>query len=101
MSVQWKTLKFDNDYEICNEYPFPIRRKYECHAIKEWIQGKYIVVKLNGIVVSKHRLIAFQLIKNDDPDNKTCIDHINKNYTDNHPNNLRWVAPSLNSMNCS
>ena len=103
MSVQaqskWVTLKFDNDYEICTEYPFPIRRKYECHAIKEWIRGQYITVKLNGVACSKHRLIAFQWIKNDDPDNKTQVDHINHDKTDNHPNNLRWVTPSQNSLN--
>ena len=97
----WETLKFNNDYEICTEYPHQIRRKSDEYIITEFIRNNYIAVCLNCIICSKHRLIAFQWIVNDDPDNKTHVDHKNKIYTDNHISNLRWVTPSQNSMNCS
>ena len=45
----------------------------------------------------KHRLIAQQWIPN--PDNLQQIDHINRNRTDNHISNLRWISRSENCKN--
>jgi len=44
-----------------------------------------------------HRLVADAFIPN--PDNKSCIDHINTNRTDCRACNLRWVTLSENSNN--
>ena len=46
-----------------------------------------------------HRLIALAYIPN--PDNKPCIDHINRNRGDNRIENLRWVTTSENCRNKS
>ena len=46
-----------------------------------------------------HRLIALAYIPN--PDNKPCIDHINRNTQDNRIENLRWVTRSENQRNKS
>ena len=54
---------------------------------------------MNGITYSKHRLIAQQFIPNDDPENKTMIDHINHDRTDYHLSNLRWVSRIDNTRN--
>ena len=48
---------------------------------------------------SIHRLIALAFIPN--PDNKPCIDHINRNKSDNRIENLRWVTKSENQRNQS
>ena len=48
---------------------------------------------------SIHRLIALTFIPN--PDNKPCVDHINRNTQDNRIENLRWVSYSENNMNVS
>ena len=46
-----------------------------------------------------HRLIANAFIPN--PDNKPCVDHINRNRIDNRIENLRWVSYKENSRNQS
>ena len=43
-----------------------------------------------------HRLVALQWIENDDPETKTCINHINRNKLDNSIANLEWCTHSNN-----
>ena len=45
----------------------------------------------------KHKLIAKQFIPN--PDNLSEVDHINRDRTDYHLSNLRWVSRSTNLEN--
>jgi hypothetical protein len=44
-----------------------------------------------------HRLIAQEFI--DNPHNKPCVDHINRDRKDNFLDNLRWCTASENSRN--
>ncbi len=46
-----------------------------------------------------HNLIADIFIPN--PDNKPCVDHIDRESTNNDVNNLRWATYSENMMNKS
>lgn len=46
-----------------------------------------------------YRLLGEIFIYNDDPINKTQIDHINRIRTDDSLENLRWVSPSENQIN--
>jgi hypothetical protein len=63
--------------------------------------GYYIIRLWNddGKRVSKtiHRLIAKKLIPN--PENKPCVDHIDRNPFNNKLSNLRWVTISENCLN--
>ena len=95
---EWIECVVDSDYEIFNEYPYPIRRKGSDKVIKEHIgSGGYAKCHLNRKQYMKHRIIAQQFIPN--PDNKPYIDHIDRNRTNNQLNNLRWVNGSTNQKN--
>ena len=93
----------DADYEIFTEYPHQIRRKSNKRIIAESVDKSngYIQCHLNGDKYYKHRIIAFQFIPNDDPDNKTEVDHQNQVRTDNRVENLRWCTRSENNSNKS
>ena len=100
MATNWHECVLDSDYEISDEYPYPIKRKGSDKIISEHIMNDgYVRCYMNGKKYLMHRVVASQFIPNDDPVNKTEVDHINHNRTDNRIENLRWTTKSENSSN--
>ena len=99
---EWIDCVIDN-YEINTEYPHRIRRKSDKKLISEWIDesknNNYMKIYLNKRNWYKHKVIALQFIENDDPENKTQVDHIDHDRTNNHISNLRWVSQFENMRN--
>ena len=97
---EWVELNNHPDYEINVNYPHQIRNIKTKRINKESLQNNgYIHISLNNKPYLKHRIIAEQFIENDDPENKTEIDHINTIRDDNHIQNLRWCTSSSNARN--
>lgn len=100
MEGEWVECAVDNDYEIFTEYPYPIRRKGSDKIISEHITNAgYVECALNRKCYMKHRIIALQFIPN--PNNLPYIDHKDRQKTNNHISNLRWVDNSSNQFNKS
>jgi len=100
MEGEWVECIVDKDYQIFSEFPYPIRKKGSDNIIKEHITNAgYVECCLNRKPYSKHRIIAIQFIPN--PNNLPYIDHIDRQKTNNHVSNLRWVNNSTNQFNKS
>lgn len=55
----------------------------------------YLRTKVEGKMVSVHRLVAIHFIEN--PKNLPVVDHINENKQDNRKENLQWVTMEHNT----
>ena len=63
---------------------------YKCIGLSKNKQVKHYKV---------HRLLAIQYLEN--PENKRCVDHIDRNRQNNCLDNLRWATDAENSSNIS
>ena len=96
----WHTCVVDKDYEICDEYPYNIRKRSNKRIVSEYTENTgYPRLNLNQHKYNKHNIVALQFITNDDPIHKTEVDHKIQNSTDYHISNLRWVTRSENAKN--
>lgn len=67
-------------------------------GISKFDRGQgYFAITYKKKTYNLHRIIAELFIPN--PENKPCVDHINRIRTDNRINNLRWATYSENNNN--
>jgi hypothetical protein len=65
--------------------------------LKQNKSGYYYSVALDCKTYQIHRLLALHYIPN--PENLPCVDHKDRNKSNNNLNNLRWVTISENGLN--
>jgi hypothetical protein len=99
----WKPITNPKGYE---NYSISNRGRVlspsKTHVIIPYIRvNGYSSITFNKprITLLVHRLVGLHFIPNEDPYNKTQIDHIDRIRTNNNATNLRWVSPKENSNN--
>lgn len=98
MNTEWRIITDYPEYEVSNLGQ--IRRKDKVLKPKLNTKGYYGVDlwKQNQRKRKRiHRLVACAFLPN--IDNKPCVDHIDRNRTNNEVSNLRWVTYSENNVN--
>jgi hypothetical protein len=99
--MSWQDCVLDSDYEILSEFPFDIRKKSTGRYLAEGMKKGYPAVALNGRSIEKHIIIMKQFKPHEETGEKLEVDHRNRNKTDYHLSNLRWVSHSQNMRNRS
>jgi len=77
----------------CCKVEREVKRRYKKNGymiVGLWEKGKSKTILI-------HRLLALTFIPN--PENKPCVDHINRKPDDNRLENLRWVTYKENAQN--
>jgi hypothetical protein len=101
----WKAVKSNPLYEVSNKGRARSWNKYggvRSNEPKILVPReknnnyKFICLRENGKLIDKsiHRLVAEVFIPN--PDNKSQINHIDRNRGNNRADNLEWVTPTEN-----
>ena len=93
---EWKTLFFDNGYEVSNLGR--LRNKRTKVIAKGTIKKNgYVDVSVNNQNYRLHRLVLQTWCPNEDYEELT-VDHINGNRSDNRLENLRWATREENTI---
>jgi hypothetical protein len=101
----WKSINGYDDYQISNLGRVKSLKYNKERILKPFSNSDgYLTVELRknkdeSKYCRIHNLIALAFIPN--PYNKSCIDHIDRNKTNNSINNLRWVTHQENMCNIS
>jgi hypothetical protein len=93
----WRPCTKSNKYEISNGGK--VRNSKTGRILKPANKGGYMSVGLTINDLRKtqsiHQLVGLTFI--DNPENKPHINHIDKNKSNNHVNNLEWCTPAENN----
>ena len=97
----YKTINNYDNYEVSSFGN--VRSKKSGRVLKPSVKGAYVSVGLcknsKIFTCSVHRLVATAFLEN--PQNKSQVNHIDKNRSNNHITNLEWVTVVENNVHRS
>ena len=98
----WRPIPLYPDYLVSDHGRVMSLKFGKERILKPGIVGggyKAVILRLDGKnhMYKVHRLVATAFLTN--PENKRCIDHIDRCCTNNHVNNLRYATHSENQYN--
>ena len=96
MEIKWRIILEAPTYEISNIGTIRYRgtsTEKECTFDKDG----YVVCSLQGKHFKVHRLVAKYFVENEDPTNKTIINHKDEDKTNNVYTNLEWCDKKYNA----
>lgn len=98
MNEIWKTIPGSDNCRISN-FGNVVKGVNQFIDIQSDAEG-YLRCSFGGTVGRDriHRLVAKMFVKNDDPENKKFVDHIDGNKQNNRADNLRWVTSKQNTQ---
>ena len=97
---EWKNIQDYENYEVSNLGN--VRNKKTGRILKSYDKGGYAVIglsKTKGKIFYIHRLVCQTFIQN--PENKSQVNHKDKNGLNNHVNNLEWNSHQENCIHRS
>jgi hypothetical protein len=100
MEERWEKIKDYPNYSVSDLGR--VRNDTTGRILKAYIRGGYVFVGLSNLKTKTypvHRLVASTFIPNSE--NKSQVNHKNKNRSDNNVNNLEWVTPLENNIHRS
>jgi hypothetical protein len=98
--MSWSECVVDEDYGIFSDFPYDIRKKSNGrYLIESFETNGYPRVMLNNKSTNKHNILMKQFKPHVQSNEKLEIDHINRDKTNYHLSNLRWVTRSENLLN--
>lgn len=101
MKEQWKSIKGYGDKYMISNYGkvININTNHILKARPNKTGYLRVPVSFNGIHkdLFVHKLVAIAFLINDNPVEKTQVNHIDCNKQNNHVENLEWCTPSYNT----
>jgi hypothetical protein len=102
---EWKEVEgWNGKYEVSNTGE--VRNAWDNVPVAQVLNGipQYHYVNLTHPdgwrkMERVHRLVAFAFVPNSDPETKDVVDHEDRDKTNNHYSNLRWVTHQENMRN--
>ena len=97
---RWKPFHLDGNYQVSDQGRIKNKRD---RILKGYDNGlgykkfEFGNPRLGRNYMYKHRAVAFCFCENDDPTNRTQVDHLNRDRGDNKASNLEWVTPKENN----
>ena len=93
---RWRVIKGHPKYLVSNDGYVKNRETGQILS-RNHLRGGYRSVILDGVALKIHRLVAIAFVPNDDPENKTNVDHIDGDKLNNDSTNLEWVTIKENT----